>query len=80
MPAQPIQSIEDTMDDHDYLGFENTLEDDDYGVIIDKEGNLKGIWVPQCMEDKDVPDAIVQLLKEKWGVDPNDDVVYGTIH
>jgi hypothetical protein len=65
---------------HDYMGFENTLEEDDYGFILDKEGNLKGIWVPEGMEDEDVPEPIVQLIKEKWGVDPNDDVIYGTIH
>ena len=65
---------------HDYMGFENTLEEDDYGFILDKEGNLKGIWVPEGMEDEEVPEAIVQLIKEKWGVDPNDDVIYGTIH
>lgn len=65
---------------HDYLGFDKTLEEDDYGFILDKEGNLKGIWVPEGMEDEDVPEAIVQLIKEKWGVDPNDEVIYGTIH
>ena len=65
---------------HDYLGFDKTLEEDDYGFIVDKEGNLKGIWVPEGMEDEDVPEAIVQLIKEKWGVDPNDEVIYGTIH
>ena len=65
---------------HDYMGFENTLEEDDYGFILDKEGNLKGIWVPEGMEDEEVPEAIVLLIKEKWGVDPNDDVIYGTIH
>ena len=65
---------------HDYMGFENTLEEDDYGFILDKEGNLKGIWVPEGMEDEEVPEAIVLLIKEKWGVDPNDDLIYGTIH
>jgi len=27
-----------------------------------------------------VPEAIVQLLKEKWGIDPNDDSNYGYLH
>ena len=65
---------------HEYLGFEETLEDEDYGFILDKEGNLKGIWVPESVEDKDVPDAIVDLLKDKWGIDPNNNQEYGTIH
>ena len=38
---------------HDYLGFENTLDEDDYGFILDQEGNLKGIWVPQGQEDEE---------------------------
>lgn len=65
---------------HDYLGFESTLDEDDYGFILDKDGKLKGIWVPQANEDENVPDAIVELLKEKWGIDPNDDSNYETIH
>ena len=65
---------------HDYLGFDKTLEDDEYGFILDKEGNLKGIWVPQGHEDEDVPEAIVILLKEKWGIDVNDESNYGYLH
>ena len=65
---------------HDYLGFEDTLDKDDYGFILDKEGNLKGIWVPIGHEDEDVPEPIVQLLKEKWGIDVNDDSNYGYLH
>tara|TARA_B100000902_G_C27230949_1_gene874789 strand:- start:304 stop:507 length:204 start_codon:yes stop_codon:yes gene_type:complete len=65
---------------HDYLGFDKTLDDDDYGFILDQQGNLKGIWVPQGHEDEDVPEPIVQLLKEKWGVDVNDDRNYGYLH
>tara|TARA_B100001287_G_scaffold147321_1_gene124051 strand:- start:4331 stop:4552 length:222 start_codon:yes stop_codon:yes gene_type:complete len=66
--------------DHEYLGFEHNLEDTDYGFILDKEGQLKGIWIPVDQEDKDVPDAIVRMLKEYWGVDPNEPEYYGTIH
>lgn len=65
---------------HDYMGFEDTLDEDDYGFILDSEGNLKGIWVPQGAEDEDVPEPIVQLLKEKWGIDPNDESNYGYLH
>lgn len=65
---------------HDYLGFEDTLEDDDYGFMVDKDGNLKGIWIPQSHEEEEVPDAIVQLIKEKWGIDPSDESNYGYLH
>lgn len=65
---------------HDYMGFEDSLDDDDYGVILDREGKLKGIWVPRCAEDEDIPEAVVQLLMEHWGIDPNDESNYGYIH
>lgn len=67
--------------DHNYLGFEDTLDESDYGFILDKDGNLKGIWIPKDSDDKEVPEAIVELIKEHWGIDPNDDELYcGTIH
>ena len=65
---------------HDYLGLDDTLDTDDYGVILDKDGNLKGIWIPRDHEDEDVPDAIVQLVQEKWGIDVNDESNYGYLH
>lgn len=65
---------------HDYLGFEDTLEEDDYGFMLDAQGRLKGIWIPASHEDEEVPGAIVQLLKEHWGIDPNDENNYGTLH
>lgn len=75
-----LSSTGDNQMSHDYLGLEDTLDDDDYGFILDKEGNLKGIWVPRGAEDKDVPDAIVDLLKDKWGIDVNDESNYGYLH
>ena len=30
--------------------------------------------------DEDVPEAIVILLKEKWGIDVNDESNYGYLH
>jgi hypothetical protein len=68
------------MSKHDYLGFEDTLDKDDYGFILDAKGNLKGIWVPEGAEDEHVPEAIVNLIKEKWGVDVDDNTNYGYLH
>ena len=65
---------------HDYLGFEGSLDEDDYGFILDKDGKLKGIWIPKDHEEEEVPDAIVELIKEKWGIDPSDDANYGYLH
>lgn len=68
------------MDEHEYMGFESALGEEDYGFILDKDGRLKGIWIPAGAEDDEVPEAIVQLLKDHWGVDPNDESNYGYIH
>lgn len=65
---------------HDYLGFDSTLDEDDYGFILDAEGNLKGIWVPQGAENDEVPQPIVDIIKQKWGIDVNDDSNYGYLH
>ena len=54
------------------MGFENSLDDDDYGIILDREGKLKGIWIPQGNEDEPIPDGIVNFLMEHWGIDPNE--------
>ena len=66
---------------HDYMGFEDTLDDDDYGIIIGKDGNIKGIWVPRHLEDEaEIPASIANLCETNFGVDPNDESCYNTIH
>ena len=44
--------------EHDFLGIEDTLEEDDYAIIMGKDGTLKGIWIPSGSEDDDIPIAI----------------------
>ena len=53
------------------LEFKKSLEATDYGLIVGCDGNLKGIWVPEAMEDQDIPDAIVSLCIARFGIDPN---------
>lgn len=63
------------------MGFADTLDDDDYGLIIDKNGNIKGIWVPQHLEEEaEIPASIANLCETNFGVDPNDESCYHTIH
>ena len=65
---------------HDFLGLEDTLDEDDYALIMSKDGTLKGIWIPSGSEDTDVPNAITDVIKHFWDVDANDETSYGTIH
>jgi len=50
--------------------FEESLEDDDWGIIIGKDGTLKGMFIPEGEDEDEVPEVIVKLCKEYWGIDP----------
>lgn len=51
------------------LSFDESLEDDDWGLIIGKDGSLKGLFVPDGEDEDLVPEVIVKLCKEYWGID-----------
>ena len=44
--------------------------------IIDKDGNLKGLFVPDNVDDEldFVPDSIVQILEKVYGMNMGDEV------
>lgn len=65
---------------HNYIEFKDALEDDDYGIIVGKDGMIKGIWIPQHLEDEDeIPAAIANMCEDTFGINPNDETVYHTI-
>ncbi len=69
--------------DNNKKTLEKHLEEDDYGLIVSKDGELKGIWIPDTAEDKDnFPQQIAQLCVTHFGIDPNSDDEYAgaTIH
>ena len=41
--------------------FEESLEDDDWGLIIGKDGTLKGMFIPEGDSEAEVPEAIIQI-------------------
>jgi len=53
------------------LEFKQSLEATDYGLIVGKHGELKGIWVPTTATSNIIPDAVVDLCVSKFGIDPN---------
>jgi hypothetical protein len=66
---------------HDYMGFDETLEEDDYGIIVGKDGIIKGIWVPRHLENmENIPNSIANMCNLHFGVDPNDELCYHTVH
>lgn len=53
------------------LEFKKSLEATDYGLIVGCDGMLKGIWVPEDMDGLDIPEGIVDMCIERFGIDPN---------
>jgi len=51
------------------ITFEESLEHDDWGLIIDKHGKLKGLFIPDGADEDDIPDSIIQLCCNQFGID-----------
>ena len=59
------------------IQFEESLEDDDWGIIIGKDGTLKGMFIPEGKDEEEVPPVIVKMCNEYFGIDVTEEV---TIH
>jgi len=65
----------------EYMEFEESLEDDDWGLIIGNDGNLKGLFIPKGKEDDLVPESIVNICENYFGVDlSTDQDINTTLH
>jgi hypothetical protein len=54
------------------ITFEESLEHDDWGLIIDKNGRLKGLFIPEGSDEDDVPESIIQVCCNQFGIDPEE--------
>ena len=64
------------MANHKFVAIEDVLDTDDWGLIINKNGDLKGLYVPKGQEDDEVPEAIMTLCEKYFGVDWEEEVVF----
>lgn len=57
-------------DSEEFDSFEDALSEDDYGIIISSAGELKGIFIPQEVEDRNdnIPESVVKLIINALGV------------
>ena len=62
------------------IQFEDALEDDDWGLIISSNGELKGLFIPEGKEEEDVPETIVEMCTKIFGIDVTQDYQENTIH
>ena len=51
--------------------FEQVLAPTDFGFIVcGKTGRLKGLWIPSEMDEEPVPENIIRMCVEHFGIDP----------
>ena len=55
------------------LTLTDSLEDDDWALIIGSDGNLKGVFIPASKDDEEVPESIVTIMADYFGVDFDED-------
>jgi hypothetical protein len=56
-------------DENNLLTLEEQLGRDDWAIIIGSDGNLKGIFIPDGKDEELVPESIVQIMAQYFGVD-----------
>ena len=64
----------------EYIPMDDALEDDDWGLIINASGELKGIYIPKGSEDEEVPEAIIGICETFFGVDWDEEDTFRTVH
>ena len=57
------------MSDEESKTLEEHLGDDDWALIIGKDGNLKGLFMPDGTDEDLVPESVVYIMSEYFGVD-----------
>jgi len=69
------------LSNHKFIGFEDNLLDDGYGIIVSFDGRIKGIWIPDTVKDETIPQAVVDLCVANFGINPNtDEELSQTVH
>lgn len=54
-PQNPLELLESDIDDLD------DISDEDYGFILDQEGNLKSVFLPE--DTSEIPDKVMEILE-----------------
>ena len=54
------------------ITFEESLDATDWGLIIDHQGRLKGLFIPEGADEDDVPESIINMCVTQFGIDPDE--------
>jgi hypothetical protein len=50
------------------------LGDSDWAIIIGDDGNLKGLYIPEGKDEDLVPESIVTIMAEYFGIDFDEEI------
>lgn len=59
----PRTSNENELEDINEGDFLDSLADDDYVFVLDSDGNLKSVLMPEIDKNSEVPDNVESVLK-----------------
>ena len=57
------------MSDKELKTLEEQLGEDDWALIFGSDGNLKGIFIPEGLDEDVVPESIVHIMEHYFGID-----------
>lgn len=63
-----------------FESFEEALNDGDWGLIIGPQGELKGLFIPEGKDEEQVPESIIRICEDIFGVDLTEDDISTTLH
>ena len=56
------------MDDDEKKTLEEQLGQDDWAIVIDRDGKLKGLFIPDGSDEDEVPEAIIVIMEQYFGM------------
>jgi hypothetical protein len=54
------------------ITFEESLGESDWGLIINKDGQLMGLFIPEGSNEDDVPESIINLCCSQFNINPDE--------
>ena len=55
------------------LSLYDQMNEDDWALIIGNDGNLKGMFIPDGKDEDEVPESIVYIMENYYGIDFSED-------
>jgi hypothetical protein len=62
------------MSDDEARTLDAQLGDSDWAIIIGDDGNLKGLFIPEGKDEDLVPESIVHIMAEYFGIDFDEEI------